>query len=113
MFLNLSSNSTLRKEVYKFSILPFFIILTSCEGYKTVHGQVLDHSTGKPIDSVKCEVLTGMQVAFTDSSGHFSVSNSRGPCVPKCKDITIKLSKPPYKSLTVTNPSDTIFVLDR
>jgi len=101
------------EDAMKF-VFPFFVIIFSgCEGSRAARGQVIDRATAKPIDSVKCEVLTGQQQSYTDSNGHFSVSNPFGSCVPKCKDIVIRLSKQNYKDIVITNPRDTIFYLDR
>lgn len=94
-------------------MLGFLLAFTSCEGFRMAYGQVLNPANHLPIDSVKCEVLTGAQIAFTDSNGRFRVQNPFGGCVPKCKDITIKLSKEGYKSLTLTNPADTVFFLEK
>ena len=94
---------------------PFLIILltfliaifiTSCEGYRCGTGMVLDKATNKPLDSVHCEVLTGVQAMYTDSTGKFDLCNRISGCVPDCLDLTIKFSKNGYKSFSITNPGD-------
>ena len=99
-------------------IFPIAVLLTftvsSCEGYKTVHGQILDSVTKLPLDSVKCEVLTATdQTVYADSQGKFLARNNVGGCVPRCKDITIRLSKDKYNEQILINPTDTVFYLIR
>lgn len=89
------------------------VSLTSCEGYRSVHGIVKDKTTSLPIDSVFCKALTSDAQFYTDSSGKFGLKNRMGGCVPHCKDIIIQFTKKGYKDLTLTNPTDTIFYLER
>ena len=86
--------------------LPFAIFITSCEGYRCGSGVVLDKTTNKPMDSVYCEVLTGVQTMYTDSTGKFDLCNRMSGCVPDCLDITIRFSKNGYKSFSINNPGD-------
>lgn len=70
--------------------------------------------TNKALDSVYCEVLTGVQTMYTDSTGKFDLCNRISGCVPDCKDITIRFSKIGYKSISVDNPvDDAIIYLER
>jgi hypothetical protein len=78
--------------------------LTSCEGYRCGTGRVVDSATNRALGNVFCEAITGRQTMFTDSSGKFSLCNTMSGCVPKCKDITIRFSRPGYKTLEVGNP---------
>lgn len=85
----------------------------SCEGSRIAQGIVLDKLTLKPLDSVVCIALSSDDKMITDSTGKFSLTNPMGGCVPNCKDIIIQLSKTGYKTITLTNPSDSIFYLER
>ena len=94
--------------------LTIAIFITSCEGYRCGNGIVLDKTTNKPLDSVYCEVLTGVQTMYTDSTGKFDLCNPISGCVPDCKDITIRFSRNGYKSISVDNPvDDAIIYLER
>jgi hypothetical protein len=99
-----------------FVVLITFLIatcLTSCEGYKCGTGTVFDKMTNKPIDSVFCEVQTGVQKMYTDSTGKFDLCNQISGCVPECKDIIISFSKDSYKTVTVENPEGAIIYMER
>jgi hypothetical protein len=85
----------------------------SCEGSRFAEGIILDKLTAKPLDSVVCIALSGEDKMITDSTGKFRLTNPMGGCVPKCKEIIIQLSKTGYKTATFTNPSDSIFYLER
>lgn len=80
------------------------LFLYSCEGMRVVSGVVLAEDTALPLDSVKCAVLTGIQVYYTDTTGKFDVSNKMGPCFPECRDITVEFSKEGYSTYRVDNP---------
>ena len=88
-------------------------LLSGCEGYRCAQGKVLDKVTGSPLDSVFCEVLTGRQAMYTDSTGRFDVCNTISGCVPKCKDITVRFSKNGYKTFSVENPEDSVIYMER
>jgi len=89
-------------------------LVYSCEGYRCAEGTICDSETNQPIDSVKCEVLSGKTIQFSDSNGKYSVCNNFGGCVPKCKDIEVSFSKTGYKTKTVTNPkTGSVIYLDR
>ena len=83
-------------------LLPVFI-LAGCEGSKCGEGIVADKQTGLPLDSVKCDVITGTYHIYTDSTGNFEICNPMGGCTFGCKDITIEFSKPGYKTVLKTN----------
>jgi hypothetical protein len=73
----------------------------------------MDKTTNLPIDSVYIEVTSAQKMLYTDSSGKFNVCNRMGGCMP-CKDITLRFSKPDYKTVTLTNPGkDEIVWLER
>jgi len=82
----------------------FLCLMYSCEGELCADGTICDIKTKKPIDSVRCAVLSGTQVEFSDSIGKYSVCNDFGGCVPKCPDIEIEFSKTGYETKVVTNP---------
>ncbi len=87
--------------------------LAGCEGYRCGTGRVVDRLTNQPLDSVYCEVLTGVATKYTDTSGKFDLCNRISGCVPRCKDITIRFSKPGYKTVSVENPEQAVIYLDR
>ena len=104
-------NSKSRLLIFLLAVI-LTITVSSCEGYRTVRGQILDSATKLPLDSVKCEVLTATnQTVYADSQGKFLARNNFGGCVPKCKDITIRLSRDKYNEQILTNPTDTVFYL--
>lgn len=80
------------------------LCIQSCEGYRCSDGVVLDKLTNLPLDSVLCDVISGSQKAYTDSTGKFDVCNRMGGCVPDCKDIMVKFSKAGYRSQQIENP---------
>jgi hypothetical protein len=88
------------------------LLFSSCEGYKCGAGIVKDKQTGHPLDSVFCNVKTGTQNMYTDSTGSFEVCNRMGGCMFGCKDITIEFSKTGYKKLIKSNEdcNGTIFL---
>ena len=94
-------------------MLLLSFLITSCEGYRCGEGRVLDKTTSKPLDSVYCEVLTGVQKMYTDSAGKFHLCNRISGCVPQCKDITIRFSKTGYKTITLENPEEENIYLER
>ena len=89
------------------------IFIMSCEGYRCGDGKVYDADTLEPLDSVFCEVLTGSETQYTDSTGHFDVCNNLGGCVPDCSDIKIRFTKSGYKSKEIKNPENTDIYLTR
>jgi hypothetical protein len=89
------------------------LFLAACEGFRSAHGIVKDKVTGKPLDSVACFAPTARITIITDSSGKFDVQNAMGGCIPDCKDIIVQFSKRGYKTLEVTNPTDSVFFLER
>jgi hypothetical protein len=92
-------------------ILPVLIALNSCEGMKCATGFVYDAESNEPLDSVFCSALTGTDKQFSDSSGHYSVCNNFGGCVPHCPDIVVEYSKTGYKTKNITNPNkDNIYL---
>lgn len=80
--------------------------LTSCEGYSCGKGIIYDRQTNEPLDSVLCKVLTGSEIQYSDSLGHYEVCNPFGGCVPDCPDIVVEFSKNGYKPKKATNPRD-------
>lgn len=88
--------------------------LCSCEGYSCATGCVKDKDTGVPLDSVAITLLSkNNEVEYADSAGCFDVCNKFGGCVPDCRDITLQISRPGYFAVTLTNPEDSIFLLER
>ena len=83
------------------SFLFLIVFAASCEAPGYVDGKVIDAQTQEPIDSVKCNVITGREIEYTDSSGKFSVSNRTSPCptIGGKKDITVEYSKEGYQTL--------------
>lgn len=73
----------------------------------------MDKASGRPVDGVFCEVLTGNQTMYTDNTGRFDLCNPFGGCVPQCKDITIRFSKNGYKTLSLENPADSIVYMEK
>ncbi len=91
------------------SSLVFFgylLICSSCEGNRIAHGYIVDQQTFLPIDSVYVEVLTGTDTIYSDSTGHYYVSNPFGKCIPDCTDIRIKYSKSRYQTFVKENPEE-------
>ena len=103
----------MRKIWTAFLCTVFTAAFTSCEGYKCGTGHVVDKLTSKPLDSVFCEAITGVQTQYTDSAGTFELCNRMSGCVPQCKDISIQFSKPGYKTIVVENPEDAVIYLER
>ena len=81
-------------------------LLASCEGYMCGEGIISDSQTNQPLDSVFCKVLTGEEIQYSDSLGHYGVCNRFGGCVPSCPDIVVEFSKAGYKTKKVTNPKN-------
>lgn len=100
-------------KTYFILLFAILVACAGCEGYSCGTGIVRDMATNLPIDSVRCAVLTGSQVIYTDSSGAFDVCNDFGGCVPKCKDITVEFSKPGYTTTKVENPYNQDILLSR
>ena len=96
-----------------FLLLIIATFITACEGFRSARGIVKDKATSKPLDSVACAVITGQTTFITDSSGKFDVQNAMGGCIPDCKDIVVQFSKRGYKTLEVTNPTDSVFFLEK
>ena len=91
-----------------FNILLFvgLGIFLSCEGNRISDGFIVDQQTFQPVDSVFVEVLTGTDTVYSDSTGHYFVSNPFGKCIPECTDIRIKYSKPGYQTFVKENPEE-------
>lgn len=101
------------KTLIGFSILLLFCLAFSgCEGKRCGNGIVIDKSSKKPLDSVYCEVTTGNQTLYTDSSGKFNLCNPFGGCMP-CKNITVRFAKDGYKTVEVENPVDAVVALEK
>ncbi len=92
------------KSTSIFILISMGMVLSSCEGSRCASGIIYGTDTNQPLNSVYCEVLTGSDQIYTDSSGSFSVCNNFGGCVPKCPDIEVQFSKKGYKTKTLTNP---------
>lgn len=93
-----------------FGLLTIAVIVNSCEGFRCADGVVKDADTNLPLEGVKCEVTTGKQVYYTDSSGKFEVCNQMSGCLPGCKDITVQFSKEGYESYIVDNPNKELVI---
>lgn len=98
-----------------FTVLCLLVLgLCSCEGYRCVTGHVKDKETGAPLDSVAITLLTrDNDVEYADSVGWFDVCNHMSGCISDCKDITVQISRLGYRSVILTNPEDSVFLLDR
>lgn len=96
-----------RPEIAKYLVIGYLsfltLFLTSCEGYRTADGVVIDKNTRLPLDSVFVNVTTGNASIYTDSTGMFSLSNQMGGCVFGCKDIMVEFSKDGYQKITLMN----------
>jgi hypothetical protein len=110
---NISQNTYMKPARLLPVLLLSVILLSACEGYRTAHGIVKDKASDQALDSVLCEVITGTMKKMTDSTGRFDVHNNMGGCMPDCRDIIVKLTKTGYHILEVTNPTDTIFYLQK
>lgn len=60
-----------------FCICFVLILLTSCDVWQRVQCTVLDKDTNKPIKDVKVLTLRNEVLANTDSTGYFSILNSK------------------------------------
>jgi hypothetical protein len=65
--MRITMENTILKVIGLF-VMSIFIM--SCEGYRCGDGKVYDADTLEPLDSVFCEVLTGSETQYTDSTGH-------------------------------------------
>ncbi|MDR1846536.1 MAG: hypothetical protein LBR17_00240 [Bacteroidales bacterium] len=102
------------KVISKIIIICSVIVqLMSCEGFNCGEGVVYDSVSKIPIDNVKCKVLTGSQIQYSNNEGHYEVCNEIEGCMPDCKDIKIEFSKQGYKTKIVTNPSNDTIYLDK
>jgi hypothetical protein len=110
--LNYSQMKKLRSIWYLcIIILPVIIILNSCEGMRCAIGHVYDAESNKPLDRVFCIALTGTDKQYSDSTGHYSLCNNFGGCIPRCPDIEVEYSKTGYKTKKLTNPNkDNIYL---
>lgn len=99
------------RRVIQFFLIVAGCIIQSCEGYRFATGKVVDAATNLPLDSVLVEVTTGIQTAYTDSTGIFDVHNKMGGCVFGCKDITVRFSKNNFRTITLSNPGHDVLVL--
>ena len=99
-----------------FTIIIVIVVsncMMSCEGFRCAAGTVIDKNTNKALDSVFCETLTSARSMYTDSTGKFNLCNEMSGCIPKCKDIVIRISKAGYKTITLENPRDSVFYLEK
>ncbi len=86
--------------------LASLLLLTACEGPGYFNGKVFDANTQLPLKEVRCEVVSGKEVGFTDSLGRFDVSNRTSPCqmIGK-KEVIVIFSKDNYQTQTVSSNS--------
>lgn len=89
------------------------LLLSGCEGPGYFNGKVLDAVTQQPLKDVRCEVISGREIKFTDSLGRFDVSNRTSPCqmVGK-KEVIVVFSKEQYATQTISsnNGSNIIYL---
>ena len=93
-----------KSSIIPIVILGFMVLFCSCEGYRCAEGTIYDFDTKEPIDSVKCTVISGREIKFSDSLGRYSVCNSFGGCVPDCSAIIVEFSKEGYITKALKNP---------
>ena len=106
--------SDTKKIVLFLPVVAILVLaLAGCEGYRCGNGKVMDKATNQLLDSVFCEAVTSNQSMYTDSTGSFNVCNKISGCVPKCKDIVVRLSRQGYKTVTLENPEDVIIYMEK
>jgi hypothetical protein len=79
-------------------------LFISCEGMRIPEGTVLDKSTGKALDSVRCTVIETGENLLTDSTGKFYLEGPFGSCMRECKEVSVQFSKEGYQTLLLINP---------
>jgi len=105
----------MKKKITFFNFILLFSCVFSigCEGYNCAEGVVIDALSKEPLDSVFCNVITGSEEIYTDSSGIYDVCNNFGGCVPDCADIVVEFSKVGYKTIQLENPGTDSIYLER
>jgi len=104
----------MKKIVLSFIATLFLFWIYGCEGELCAEGTICDSETNQPVDSVRCEVLAGKIVQFSDETGNYFICIQIGGFAPDKIDIEVSFSKTGYKTKTVTNPeTGSIIYLDR
>jgi hypothetical protein len=86
------------------------LIITGCEGYECSQGIVLDSTTKKPIDSVRC-VSNGGDEVITNSQGRFEeLCSPFGGCKPRCSELEIEFIRNGYINKVEKDKFDTVYL---
>lgn len=94
----------------KLLFFGIIILLVSCEGENGGDGIVFDKETGVVLDSVMYKCIETEKIKYTDSLGNWEMYGPFGGCMPDCLDFHVEFSKAGYKTITIKNPDDDIYL---